>query len=116
MLVQQYSEGRLLLALFSYVRANDPSVVSSYEWSAAQFEEIQLHVMSALCTLCPLLLDDHMACQGNTRILLLIEWCIAAGSCSEHCQNLQFCLTVWCSVNINYNNGNNINNSVRLFE
>ena len=31
-----------------------------------------LSCLSALAPLCP---EDYMTCQGNTRILLLIEWC-----------------------------------------
>jgi hypothetical protein len=36
------SEGRVLLSLLAYVRANDNP--SSTEWSPAQFEELQLQV------------------------------------------------------------------------
>lgn len=69
------SEGHLLLALFSYVRAND-KMAGPREWTPAQFEELQLQAMASLCTLCPLMLEDYMTCQGNTRLLLLLEWCV----------------------------------------
>lgn len=69
------SEGKLLLALFSYVKANEKKSAPQ-EWTVAQFEEIQLHAMSALCTLAPLMVDDYMTCQGSTRLLLLLEWCV----------------------------------------
>ncbi|CAL1536351.1 unnamed protein product [Lymnaea stagnalis] len=69
------SEGHLLLALFSYVRANERKI-SPGELSLAQFEELQLHAMASLSTLCPLLLEDYMTCQGSTRLLLLLEWCV----------------------------------------
>ncbi|XP_041367843.1 cilia- and flagella-associated protein 69-like [Gigantopelta aegis] len=77
------SEGHLLLALFSYVRANDetPGV---REWTHAQFEEIQLHAMSCLCTLCPLMMEDYMTCQGSTRLLLLLEWCVGPDDFKGH--------------------------------
>lgn len=67
-----------MLALFSFVRANDVSGGPN-DWSPAQFEELQLHAMSCLCVLCPLILEDYMTCQGSTRILLLLEWCVKAG-------------------------------------
>lgn len=68
------TEGRLLLALFSFVR-NNQSTAPRREWSVAEYEELQLHALSCLCILCPLLLEDFMACQGSTRLLLLLEWC-----------------------------------------
>lgn len=73
------SEGHLLLALFSFVRANDKQT-GPREWTPAQFEELQLQAMSSLCTLCPLMLEDYMTCQGSTRLLLLLEWCVGPDS------------------------------------
>ncbi|ESO82065.1 hypothetical protein LOTGIDRAFT_223522 [Lottia gigantea] len=69
------SDGHLLLALFSFVRGNEKSS-GPREWTPAQFEELQLHAMSSLITLCPVMIEDYMLCQGNTRLLLLLEWCI----------------------------------------
>lgn len=69
------SEGHLLLALFSFVHSNDKKS-GPREWNPAQFEELQLQAMAALCSLCPLLLEDYMTCQGSTRLLLLLEWCV----------------------------------------
>ncbi|XP_050388470.1 cilia- and flagella-associated protein 69 [Patella vulgata] len=69
------SEGHLLLALFSYVRNNEKSVTPR-EWTPAQFEELQLHALSCLTSLCPVMIEDYMTCQGNTRLLLLLEWCV----------------------------------------
>ncbi|VDI03562.1 Hypothetical predicted protein [Mytilus galloprovincialis] len=68
------SEGHLMLALMSYVRANEKTS-GPRDWSQAQFEEIQLHALGTLCSLCPLMLEDYMICQGSTRLLLLLEWC-----------------------------------------
>ena len=76
---QILSEGKLLLALFSFVKANE-RVSQPQEWTVAQFEEIQLHAMSALCTLGPLMIEDYMTCQGSTRSLLLLEWCVGPGT------------------------------------
>ncbi|KAH9499307.1 Cilia- and flagella-associated protein 69 [Bulinus truncatus] len=77
------SEGHLLLALFSFVRANEQKT-EPHELSLAQFEELQLHAMASLCTLCPLMLEDYMTCQGSTRLLLLLEWCVGPEEFSGH--------------------------------
>lgn len=69
------SEGHLMLALFSFVRANDKTT-GPREWTLAQFEELQLQAMASLCSLCPLMLDEYMTCQGSTRLLLMLEWCV----------------------------------------
>ncbi|WAQ94009.1 CFA69-like protein [Mya arenaria] len=58
------SEGHLMLALFSFVRANE-SQSGPREWTPAQFEELQLHAMSSLCSLCPKMLDDYMTDFGG---------------------------------------------------
>ena len=76
--LQLLSEGRLLLALFSYVRANEKTS-GPREWTPAEMEELQLHAMAALCTLAPIMIDDYMMCQGSTRLLLLLEWCVGTG-------------------------------------
>lgn len=74
----------MILALFSYVRANEPNntqqSLPSRDWTAAQLEEIQLLAMSALCTLAPLMLEDYLGCQGGTRLLLMLEWCVGNGT------------------------------------
>ncbi|XP_071803414.1 cilia- and flagella-associated protein 69-like [Asterias amurensis] len=77
------SEGHILLALFSYVRGNE-NVSQPQEWSPSQLEEIQLHAMSALCTIAPLCVQDYMTCQGNTRLLLLLEWCVGKEDFAGH--------------------------------
>jgi len=75
---------RVLPALFSYVKANEtvgPSLtaVPARDWTAAQYEEIQLLAMSVLCTLAPLMVDEYIACHGGTRLLLMLEWCTSNG-------------------------------------
>ncbi|XP_072017652.1 cilia- and flagella-associated protein 69-like isoform X2 [Amphiura filiformis] len=76
-------EGHVLLGLFSYVRANE-NASQPQEWSPAQFEEIQLQAMSVLCTLSPLCVHDYMTCQGNTRLLLQLEWCVGKEDFAGH--------------------------------
>jgi hypothetical protein len=71
------SSGRLLLSLFSYVKANDTLLPDL--WTPSQFEELQLQSLSALCTIAPLCINDYMTCQGNNRLLLLLDWCVGQG-------------------------------------
>ena len=63
-----------MLALFSHVKSNEKTS-GPREWTVAQTEELQLHAMTALATLAPILIEDYMTCQGGTRLLLLLEWC-----------------------------------------
>jgi len=76
----------VLPALFTYVKANEacgPSpltAVPTRDWTAAQYEEIQLLVMSVLCMLAPMMTDDYIASHGGTRLLLMLEWCISNGT------------------------------------
>ncbi|XP_063777580.1 cilia- and flagella-associated protein 69 isoform X2 [Pseudophryne corroboree] len=71
--VQLLCDGKVVLALFNYVKANEKPGV--HDWPAARFEELQLHAIATLSTVAPLLVEDYMTCQGNTRILLFLEWC-----------------------------------------
>ncbi|XP_051872151.1 cilia- and flagella-associated protein 69-like [Pristis pectinata] len=73
--IQLLSEGKALLALFHYVGKNEK--VGIRGWSAAQFEELQLHALAALMAVAPLMLEDYMEYQGNTRLLLLLDWCVS---------------------------------------
>ncbi|XP_068091630.1 cilia- and flagella-associated protein 69 isoform X2 [Hyperolius riggenbachi] len=71
--IQLLSDGRVVLALFSYVKANEKPGI--HDWSAARFEDLQLHAIATLTTVAPLLVEDYITCQGSTRILLFLEWC-----------------------------------------
>ncbi|XP_053108528.1 cilia- and flagella-associated protein 69-like isoform X2 [Hemicordylus capensis] len=78
--VQLLHEGKVMLALFHYVKPNEkPGVL---DWSAAQYEELQLHAIATLAIVAPLLVEDYMTCQGNTRLLMFLEWC--AGNVTSH--------------------------------
>jgi len=81
MYLQLFSDGKVLLSLFHYVKPNEVKQ-QARDWSSAQFEELQLLAMSALTDLSVLLINDYMTCQGNTRLLLLLEWCVSQVS---HC-------------------------------
>ncbi|XP_077347010.1 cilia- and flagella-associated protein 69 isoform X2 [Lithobates pipiens] len=71
--VQLLSDGKAVLALFNYVKASEKPGI--HDWPAARFEDLQLHAIATLSTVAPLLVEDYVTCQGNTRILLFLEWC-----------------------------------------
>ncbi|XP_053324126.1 cilia- and flagella-associated protein 69 [Spea bombifrons] len=83
--IQLLCDGKVVLALFNYVKANEKPGI--HDWPSARFEDLQLHAIATLTTVAPLLLEDYMTCQGSTRILLFLEWCISqdafsgAGNC-----------------------------------
>ncbi|XP_070280314.1 cilia- and flagella-associated protein 69 isoform X3 [Myotis yumanensis] len=66
-------DGKVVLALFTYVKK--PEKHKIIEWSAAQYEELQLHALATLSSVAPLLIKEYMLCQGNARILAFLEWC-----------------------------------------
>lgn len=65
------------MALFTYVKK--PEKHKIIEWSAAQYEELQLHAIATLSSVAPLLIEEYMLCQGNARILAFLEWCESEG-------------------------------------
>lgn len=68
-----------MLSLLTLVRLQSPSPdrwSNSRNWSSAQQEALQLHALATLATVAPLLLDDYLLCQGNSCLLLLLDWCI----------------------------------------
>uniref|UniRef100_A0A8C5WL50 Cilia and flagella associated protein 69 n=1 Tax=Leptobrachium leishanense TaxID=445787 RepID=A0A8C5WL50_9ANUR len=73
--VQLLSDGKVVLALFNYVKANEKPGI--HDWPAARFEDLQLHAIATLTVVAPLLVEDYMTCQGNTRLLLFLEWCVS---------------------------------------
>ncbi|MBN3305652.1 CFA69 protein, partial [Amia calva] len=75
--VQLLQEGKVLLALLQHVRPGEAP--RRGEWTAAQQEELQLQALATLVSLVPLLPQDYLTCQGSTRLLLLMDWCISAG-------------------------------------
>ena len=44
------------------------------DWTKSQFEELQLHAMSTLCILIPVLLKDYFQCRGSNRFLVFLDW------------------------------------------
>ncbi|XP_021529897.2 cilia- and flagella-associated protein 69 isoform X1 [Aotus nancymaae] len=71
--IQLLIEGKVILALFTYVKK--PEKQKTIEWSAAQYEELQLHAIATLSSVAPLLIEEYMSCQGNAQVLAFLEWC-----------------------------------------
>ncbi|XP_063523688.1 cilia- and flagella-associated protein 69 isoform X13 [Pongo pygmaeus] len=71
--VQLLIDGKVILALFTYVKK--PEKQKIIDWSAAQYEELQLHAIATLSSVAPLLIEEYMSCQGNARVLAFLEWC-----------------------------------------
>ncbi|KAH0627473.1 hypothetical protein JD844_003213 [Phrynosoma platyrhinos] len=71
--VQLLHEGKVILALFNYLKPNQKS--GTVDMSAAQYEELQLLAIATLATVAPLLVEDYIVNQGNTRLLMFLEWC-----------------------------------------
>lgn len=75
--LQLLSENDVMPALLYYVKPNQK--LGFYEWSAAQYEELQLHAIAILASVAPLLIDEYLSCQANTLLLVFLEWCIGQG-------------------------------------
>nr|ACA35054.1 hypothetical protein [Plecturocebus moloch] len=75
--IQLLIEGKVILALFTYVKK--PEKQKAIDWSAAQYEELQLHAIATLSSVAPLLIEEYMSCQGNAQVLAFLEWCESEG-------------------------------------
>ncbi|NWX66870.1 CFA69 protein, partial [Promerops cafer] len=71
---QLLSENHVMPALLYYVKQNPKPGFP--DWSAAQYEELQLHAIAVLASVAPVLLDKYLSCQANTLLLVFLEWCI----------------------------------------
>ncbi|NXO66572.1 CFA69 protein, partial [Phainopepla nitens] len=72
--VQLLSENHVMPALLYYVKGNQKPGFRG--WSAAHYEELQLHAIAVLASVAPVLLEKYLSCQGNTLLLVFLEWCI----------------------------------------
>ncbi|KAF1558042.1 Cilia- and flagella-associated protein 69, partial [Eudyptes schlegeli] len=72
--LQLLSENNVMPALLYYVKPNQKP--GFHDWSAAQYEELQLHAIAILASVAPLLVDKYLSCQANTLLLVFLEWCI----------------------------------------
>ncbi|NXQ20152.1 CFA69 protein, partial [Peucedramus taeniatus] len=72
---QLLSENHVMPALLYYVKQNQKPGFP--DWSAAQYEELQLHAIAVLASVAPVLVDKYLSCQANTLLLVFLEWCIS---------------------------------------
>ncbi|NXU08922.1 CFA69 protein, partial [Pardalotus punctatus] len=68
------SENHVMPALLYYVKPNQKPGFP--DWSAAQYEELQLHAIAVLASVAPVLVDKYLSCQANTLLLVFLQWCI----------------------------------------
>ena len=52
--------------------------------------DVCLQALDTLSAVAPLCLDDYMTCQSNTRLLMLLEWCVGQGKLSTIIHQLYF--------------------------
>ncbi|NXM10572.1 CFA69 protein, partial [Ploceus nigricollis] len=71
---QLLSENHVMPALLYYVKQHQKPGFP--DWSAAQYEELQLHAIAVLASVAPVLIDKYLSCQANTLLLVFLEWCI----------------------------------------
>ncbi|NXI88352.1 CFA69 protein, partial [Rhipidura dahli] len=69
-----FSDHHVIPALLSYVKPNQKP--GFHDWSAAQYEELQLHALAVLASVAVLLVEKYLSCQANTLLLVFLEWCI----------------------------------------
>uniref|UniRef100_A0A8C5X1A7 Cilia and flagella associated protein 69 n=1 Tax=Malurus cyaneus samueli TaxID=2593467 RepID=A0A8C5X1A7_9PASS len=71
---QLLSENHVMPALLYYVK---PIQKPGFpDWSPVLYEELQLHAISVLASVAPVLIDKYLSCQTNTLLLMFLEWCI----------------------------------------
>jgi len=75
--LQLLSENDVMPALLYYVKPHKKP--GFHDWSAAQYEELQLHAIAILASVAPLLVDKYLSCQANTLLLVFLEWCVGQG-------------------------------------
>ncbi|NWV80421.1 CFA69 protein, partial [Dasyornis broadbenti] len=68
------SENHVMPALLYYVKPNQKPGFP--DWSAAQYEELQLHAITVLASVASVLVDKYLSCQANALLLVFLEWCM----------------------------------------
>ncbi|XP_062266619.1 cilia- and flagella-associated protein 69-like isoform X1 [Platichthys flesus] len=89
--LQLYREEQVMLALLTLVKPPAATTAGQRSggrhWSSIQQEELQLQALATLATIAPLMLDEYMACMGNARLLLLLDWCTGQDSYFGDCHS-----------------------------
>ncbi|NWS66697.1 CFA69 protein, partial [Crotophaga sulcirostris] len=118
--LQLLSENDVMPALLYYVKPNQKP--GFCDWSAAQYEELQLHAIAILASVAPLLVDKYLSCQANTLLLVFLEWCVGqdpffgqgnsfhgTGGRGNKLAQMRYSLRVLRSVVSLYDDGVNLN-------
>ncbi|XP_039920045.1 cilia- and flagella-associated protein 69-like isoform X2 [Hirundo rustica] len=71
---QLLRENHVMPALLYYVKQNQNPGFP--DWSAAQYEQLQLHAIAVLASVAPALVDKYLSCQASTLLLVFLEWCM----------------------------------------
>ncbi|KAM9824032.1 cilia- and flagella-associated protein 69 [Neosynchiropus ocellatus] len=75
-----YKEEQVFQALLTVLSGPIAQVDGVRQWNQKQQEELQLQALVTLESIAPLMLDDYMACQANSRLLALLDWCVGQDS------------------------------------
>ncbi|XP_061597576.1 cilia- and flagella-associated protein 69-like [Cololabis saira] len=77
--LQLCKEEQVMTALLELIKppgvSSEPPPGSGH-WSPVQQEKLQLQALATLASIAPLMLDDYKSSQGNTCLLLLLDWCV----------------------------------------
>ncbi|NXO42484.1 CFA69 protein, partial [Locustella ochotensis] len=117
---QLLGENHVIPALLYYVKQNQNPGFP--DWSATQYEELQLHAIAVLASVAPVLVDKYLSCQANTLLLLFLQWCIGqdpffgrgnsfhgTGGRGNKFAQMRYSLRVLRSVVALYNNAVSVN-------
>ncbi|KAG9339162.1 hypothetical protein JZ751_024020 [Albula glossodonta] len=70
--LQLFKKGQVLFALLLHLKPYEKAGVPY--WSPVQQGKLQLHALSTMLFVAPLLPDDYLTCRGNTLLLLLLDF------------------------------------------
>ncbi|XP_014852045.1 PREDICTED: cilia- and flagella-associated protein 69 isoform X1 [Poecilia mexicana] len=95
---QLFREELVMVSLLRFVAPpkKQPSLPQSAILS--QQEELQLQALETLASIAPVMLQDYMGCQGNTHLLLLLDWCCASDARDRRKLQMQRCIRVLRAV------------------
>uniref|UniRef100_M4AP28 Cilia- and flagella-associated protein 69 ARM repeats domain-containing protein n=1 Tax=Xiphophorus maculatus TaxID=8083 RepID=M4AP28_XIPMA len=68
-------EELVMVSLLRFVNPPEKQPPSPQRAILSQQEELQLQALETLVSIAPVMLQDYMSCQGNTQLLLLLDWC-----------------------------------------
>ncbi|XP_054910997.1 cilia- and flagella-associated protein 69-like isoform X2 [Poeciliopsis prolifica] len=72
---QLFREELVMVSLLRFVDPPQKEPVLPQSAILSEQEELQLQALETLASIAPVMLQDYMDCQGNTHLLLLLDWC-----------------------------------------